>query len=137
MVPVSDEELGALFARAASNKIDSTIYSRVEARVLNQPLPPQSQSTVPGTPSFARGLTQSIDTLIDWVSPRRQTLWQPVLAASCPLVLGIVIGNFFHFGVNATTEPSFESWDDELVMLSFNDMTSLDETLEALEGETR
>ena len=137
VVPVSDEELGALFARAASNKIDSTIYSRVEARVLNQPLPPQSQSTVPGTPSFARGLTQSIDTLIDWVSPRRQTLWQPVLAASCPLVLGIVIGNFFHFGVNATTEPSFESWDDELVMLSFNDMTSLDETLEALEGETR
>jgi hypothetical protein len=137
VVPVSDEELGALFARAASNKIDSTIYSRVEARVLNQPLPPQSQSTVPGTPSFARGLTQSIDTLIEWVSPRRQTLWQPVLAASCPLVLGIVIGNFFHFGVNATTEPSFESWDDELVMLSFNDMTSLDETLEALEGETR
>ena len=137
VVPVSDEELGALFARAASNKIDSAIYSRVEARVLNQPLPPQSQSTVPGTPSFARGLTQSIDTLIDWVSPRRQTLWQPVLAASCPLVLGIVIGNFFHFGVNATTEPSFESWDDELVMLSFNDMTSLDETLEALEGETR
>ena len=53
------------------------------------------------------------------------------------LVLGIVIGNFFHFGVNATTEPSFESWDDELVMLSFNDMTSLGETLEALEGETK
>ena len=137
VVPVSDEELDALFARAASNKIDSAIYSRVEARVLNQPLPPQSQSTVPGTPSFARGLTQSIDALIDWVSPRGQTLWQPVLAASCSLVLGIVIGNFFHFGVNATTEPSFESWDDELVMLSFNDMTSLDETLEALEGETR
>jgi len=137
VIPVSEEEFDALLARAASNKIDSAIYSRVEARVLNQPLPPQSQPTVPGTPYFASGLTQSIDTLIDWVNPRRQTLWQPMLAASCPLVLGIVIGNFFHFGVNVSTEPGFESWDDELVMLSFNDMTSLDETREALEGETR
>jgi len=137
VAPVSDEELDALFARAASKKIDSAIYSRVEAHVLDQPLPPQSQLTVAGAPSFASGLTRGIDALIDWVSPRRQTLWQPVLAASCPLVLGIVIGNFFHFGVNATTEPSFESWDDELVMLSFNDMTSLGETLEAPEGETR
>ena len=137
VAPVSDEELDALFARAASKKIDSAIYSRVEARVLNQPLPPQSQRTVAGAPSFASGLTQGIDALIDWVSPQRQTLWQPVLAALCPLVLGIVIGNFFHFGVNATTEPSFESWDDELVMLSFNDMTSLGETLEALEDETK
>ena len=137
VAPVSDEELDALFARVASKKIDSAIYSRVEARVLNQPLPPQSQRTVAGAPSFPSGLTQGIDALIAWVSPQRQTLWQPVLAALCPLVLGIVIGNFFHFGVNATTEPSFESWDDELVMLSFNDMTSLGETLEALEGETR
>ena len=137
VAPVSDEELDALFARAASKKIDSDIYSRVEVRVLNQTLPPQTQLTVAGAPSFASGLTQGIDALIDCVSPRRQTLWQPVLAASCPLVLGIVIGNFFHFGVNATTEPSFESWDDELVMLSFNDMTSIGETLEALEGETR
>jgi hypothetical protein len=137
VAPVSDEELDALFARASSKQIDSDIYSRVEARVLNQTLPSQSQLTVAGAPSFTSGLTQGIDALIDWVSPRRQTLWQPVLAASCPLVLGIVIGNFFHFGVSATTEPSFESWDDELVMLSFNDMTSLGETLEALEGETR
>ena len=137
VAPVSDEELDALFARAASKKIDSAIYSRVEAHVLDQPLPPQSQLTVAGAPSFASGLTRGIDALIDWVSPQRQTLWQPVLAALCPLVLGIVIGNFFHFGVNATTEPSFESWDDELVMLSFNDMTSLGETLEAPEGETR
>ena len=137
VAPVSDEELDALFARASSKQIDSDISSRVEARVLNQTLPSQSQLTVAGAPSFTSGLTQGIDALIDWVSPRRQTLWQPVLAASCPLVLGIVIGNFFHFGVNATTEPSFESWDDELVMLSFNDMTSLGETLEAPEGETR
>ena len=43
VAPVSDEELDALFARAASKKIDSAIYSRVEARVLDQPLPPQSQ----------------------------------------------------------------------------------------------
>ena len=31
VAPVSDEELDALFARAASKKIDSAIYSRVEA----------------------------------------------------------------------------------------------------------
>ena len=141
VAPVSDEELDALFARAASTKINSAIYSRVEARVLNQPLPPQSQLTQsqPTKPDavFDGGLTHAIDALIDWVSPRRQTLWQPVLAALCPLTLGIVLGNFFHFGINTTTEPSFESWDDELVMLSFNDMTSLSETLDALEGETR
>ena len=33
VAPVSDEELDAFFARAASKKIDSAIYSRVEARV--------------------------------------------------------------------------------------------------------
>jgi len=52
VAPVSDEELDALFARAASKKIDSAIYSRVEARVLNQPLPPQSQRTVQARPLF-------------------------------------------------------------------------------------
>ncbi|HCO09963.1 MAG TPA: hypothetical protein DIT42_02250, partial [Gammaproteobacteria bacterium] len=52
VAPVSDEELDALFARAASKKIDSDIYSRVEARVLNQTLPSQSQLTVAGAPSF-------------------------------------------------------------------------------------
>lgn len=138
---VSEEELDVLLARAASSELDSAIYSRVEARVLNQPLPTQFQPTQskPTGPDavFDGGLSHAIDALIDWVSPRRQTLWQPVLAASCPLVLGIVIGNFFHFGINTTNEPGFESWDDELVMLSFNDMTSLSETLDALEGETR
>ena len=75
VAPVSDEELDALFARAASTKINSAIYSRVEARVLNQPLPPQSQLTQsqPTKPDavFDSGLTHAIDALIDWVSPRR------------------------------------------------------------------
>ena len=140
MAPVSDEELDALFARAASTKINSAIYSRVEARVLNQPLPPQSQLTQsqPTKPDavFDSGLTHAIDALIDWVSPRRQTLWQPVLAALCPLAWGIVLGNCFHYGINTTTEQSFEAREDEASTLSCNDMTSHSEKRDALEGET-
>jgi len=141
IAPLRDEDLDALIARAAASTMngqdDRALYERIESRVLNQSLPPQIAQTprkvLAASDSFMRG----IDALIDWLNPQRQSLWHPVFAAACPLVLGIVIGNFFNFGLTPASEPNFESWDDELVMLSFLDMSNQGEIIEENEGEIR
>ncbi len=84
-------------------------------RILNQPLPVR-------TPSW-------LDQTFDWLFPVKifsTQIWRPALAACLPLVIGIVVGNYFSFGVIAESQ-GFEYWDDELYVLSLNDYTeSLD-----------
>lgn len=96
------EELGQMAVPA---------FPGLEARVLNQPLPPQRRPV--------------LEALLQWLLPEHalgKQLWRPVLAACLPLVFGILVGNFFSFGVTAES-PGFEYWDDELYVLSLNDYT--------------
>ena len=140
-VPLRDKDLDALIARAAASTMDGqddrALYERIESRILNQSLPPQGAQTPRKVLAASDGFMRSIDALIDWLNPQHQRLWRPIFAAACPLVLGIVIGNFFNFGLTPTSEPNFGSWDDELVMLSFLDISTQGEIIEENEGEIR
>lgn len=83
----------------------------LEARVLNQSLPPRNHSPV--------------DRVLDWLLPANlfgPQLWRPAMVACLPLVFGILVGNYFSFGV-VTENRGFQYWDDELYVLSLNDYT--------------
>ena len=84
-------------------------FAGLEARVLRQPLPPRHRS-IP-------------DRLIAWLLPAEgfgPQLWRPTVAACLPLVFGIVLGNFYSFGVGAQVDE-FEYWENELTLLSLTD----------------
>ena len=96
-------------------KMEAPIFPGLETRILNQDLPSRQQSI--------------IDNIIEWLVPNQlgAQIWHPAIAACLPLVFGVLVGNFFSFGV---TEQglALEYWDDELALLSFNDFSSeLDE----------
>ncbi len=96
-------------------KIEAPVFLGLETRILNQNLPPRQQSV--------------IDNIVDWLVPAQlgTQLWRPAIAACLPLVFGVLVGNFFSFGVSEQ-ELALEYWDDELALLSFNDFSSdLDE----------
>ena len=46
--------------------------------------------------------------------------WRPLSAACLPMLVGIVMSNYFTFGVDVA-DQGFQAWDDELVMLSLTD----------------
>lgn len=84
-------------------------FPNLEQRVLNQSLPPKQVSIV--------------DNFLSWLFPTENLgaqLWRPAMAACLPLIFGIVLGNYYSFGITPTSEE-FESWDDELAMLAFTD----------------
>lgn len=91
-------------------KLEAPTFLGLEARVLSQSLPPQHQSLA--------------DKLINWMIPESigAQLWRPTLAACLPLVFGVLLGNFYSFGVT-DQELALEYWDDELALLSFNSLT--------------
>ncbi|HAG71493.1 MAG TPA: hypothetical protein DCL66_04740 [Gammaproteobacteria bacterium] len=96
-------------------KMEAPAFLGLETRILNQDLPPRPQSL--------------IDSIVDWLIPDQlgAKLWRPAIAACLPLVFGVLVGNFFSFGVTEQ-ELALEYWDDELALLSFNDFSSdLDE----------
>ena len=81
----------------------------LETRILIQALPPQNQSL--------------IDKLVAWLFPDHGSslsLWRPTFAACLPLVFGLLVGNFTDL-VNLEDSGDYQYWDDELIMLSFND----------------
>lgn len=95
------------------DQLQSPEFPGLEQRVLNQDLP-------------LRG-TGLIDRLLNWLVPSSATgagLLRPALAACLPLVLGIVVGNFYSFGFEAYGD-GFQYWEDELLMLSFNDYSEI------------
>ncbi len=97
---------------ALLDEISPPSFAGLEARILQQALPPQPQSV--------------LDSLLDWLIPDSLgvQLWRPITAACLPLVFGIAIGNFFSFGIE-NSGTVLESWDDELTLLSFNDLSSI------------
>ena len=83
----------------------------LESRVLSQQLP--------------RRKVALLDALLAWLLPENpfgKQLWRPAMAACLPLVFGILVGNYFSFGINME-DDSFEYWEDELAMLSLDDYT--------------
>lgn len=93
------------------DQIELPAFPGLEARVLAQVLPPPRDSS----------LEQFLAWLLPWDSLGKH-FWRPAMAACLPLVFGIVIANFYSFGVGVQSE-GFEYWDDELYMLSLNDYT--------------
>lgn len=85
-------------------------FSHLSARIARQPLP-------------ERKLPLS-DRLLNWILPDRGIagIWRPVTAACLPLLFGIVVGNYFNFGISTETR-SADYWEDELAMISLTDYT--------------
>jgi len=99
------------FARleASLDNVPQPVFPGLETRVLNQKLPDKQFDV--------------FDRLFTWLLPETDSikgLWRPAAAACLPLVFGIVVGNFYSFGYD-TADDGFQYWDDELLMLSFND----------------
>ncbi len=92
----------------ALNRIPTPEFPGLESRVLNQYLPPRLRSPV--------------DRLMEWLLPESSSVvgfWRPAMAACLPLVFGIVLGNYYSFGIDNSYE--FDNWDDELLMIAFTD----------------
>jgi hypothetical protein len=86
-------------------------FPGLETRVLHQPLPKRSRS-------FS-------EEVMSWLLPDEyfgKQVWRPAIAACIPLVFGIVLGNYFSFGIGIE-DDGFQYWDDELAMLSLTDYT--------------
>jgi len=86
-------------------------FNGLQDRVLNQGLPPRQASP--------------LDRLLRWLIPEPGSTtgwWRPLTAACLPLVFGILVGNFFSFGI-ARQELTFAYWEDELAMLSLTEIS--------------
>ena len=63
------------------------------------------------------------DHLLDWLLPHSQKLaawlWRPALVACLPLVCGILLADYFSFGIDGAQN----SREEELYLLSLNDYT--------------
>ena len=102
--------------QALENKLDNLVvpeFSNLEQKVLNQALPPRQQSILPK--------------ILNWLVPAERSgmqLWRPAMAACLPLVFGIVLGNYFSFGISADLSQEtdeFEYWEDELTFHALSD----------------
>lgn len=63
------------------------------------------------------------DRLLDWLSPHSERLmawlWRPALVACLPLVCGVLLADYFSFGIEGVQN----SREEELYLLSLNDYT--------------
>ena len=92
-------------------KLEVPDFPGLETRVLNQSLPKHNRSF--------------FEEAMSWLIPDEyfgKQVWRPAIAACIPLVFGIVVGNYFSFGIDIE-DDGFQYWDDELVMLSLTDYT--------------
>ena len=95
------------------NRLAVPDFPGLESRVLNQALPERN-----------RGF---FDSIAEWLLPREgfgQHLWRPAVVACLPLVFGVVLANYFSFGVGVETD-GFQYWGDELAMLSLTDYSEV------------
>ena len=93
------------------DKIAVPDFPGLETRVLNQALSPRQQSL--------------FVSVISWLLPTENfgaNLWRPALAACLPLVFGIVLGNYYSFGISSEVDE-FDYWEDELAMIALTDIS--------------
>ncbi|GAB5499565.1 MAG: hypothetical protein PsegKO_18760 [Pseudohongiellaceae bacterium] len=85
-------------------------FAGLAARVAQQPLPQPRLSLV--------------DRLLNWIIPDRGIgeFWRPATAACLPLLFGVIVGNYFNFGITTDIQAA-ENWEDELAMISLTDYT--------------
>lgn len=86
-------------------------FPGLESRVLNQPLPEPKGSI--------------FEELANWLLPGEsfgKQFWRPAIVACIPLAFGIVVANYFSFGVDIESD-GFQYWGDELAMLLLTDYT--------------
>ncbi|MDG1025796.1 MAG: hypothetical protein P8N94_00630 [Gammaproteobacteria bacterium] len=86
-------------------------FPGLESRVLNQPLPEPKGSI--------------FEELANWLLPGEsfgKQFWRPAIVACIPLAFGIVVANYFSFGVYIESD-GFQYWGDELAMLLLTDYT--------------
>ncbi|MEQ8312725.1 MAG: hypothetical protein RL839_16995 [Gammaproteobacteria bacterium] len=114
----TDSQASALYDQYAAlekqlDHLQAPDFSGLEQRVLQQELP-------------ERTLKLS-DRLVNWLLPSagNNNYWRPALAACLPLVMGIMVGNYSSFG-STVSDDGFQYWEDELLMLSFNEYTETD-----------
>lgn len=114
-----NDEAGKLVSQyrqlhAQLDRLQVPAFPELESRVLQQALPSQVNSR-----------NSVFDRLLLWLlpdNPLGKQFWQPAMAACLPLVFGIILGNYFSFGVGLEVDE-LEYWEDELAMLSLNDYT--------------
>jgi len=93
------------------SQIEEPSFPGLQTRVLNQALPERKS-----------GL---LEIIVSWLLPESNSgsqVWRPAVAACIPLVFGIVLANYFSFGVGVE-DDGFQYWGDELAMLSLTDYT--------------
>ena len=86
-------------------------FPGLESRVLKQPLP-ESRGNI-------------LEELTNWLLPGEsfgKQFWRPAMVACIPLAFGIVVANYFSFGVGIESD-GFQYCGDELAMLSLTDYT--------------
>jgi len=70
---------------------------------------------------FEKFLTWLLPTA--WLLPTERNyknLWRPAVAACLPLMFGIILGNYYTFGINISIDEN-EFWEDQLLMLALSD----------------
>lgn len=96
---------------------------RYEVRPDNIRLRAAILARVDGLPPSTRP-RNVLDAIIGWLLPDlhdSRALWRPVLAASLPLMAGIIIGSTFTIDALDTTD----SWDEEIQLLALEEPESL------------
>lgn len=80
----------------------------------------------PDTTSIQAALLSSIrqsplDRFVAWLLPDEpQKFWRPALAATLPLVIGIVLGS----NIELPNEITYDSWDEEIALLALEEPTT-------------
>ena len=69
--------------------------------------------------SEQRGQSNLLDRILAWVLPENPIqLWRPALAASCPLIIGIMIGMNIDMNMDVSQINTSESWDEEFCIMA-------------------
>ena len=116
------EEIDNLLVRDPQAAEALTQFQQLDQMLRQLPVPDAAQlsmrvasQTLPERP------VGIVDTLLNWLFPSsgRGLVWRPALLACLPLFFGVVMANYFNFGISS--DQSQHNWDDELAMISLTD----------------
>jgi len=91
------------------NQVYVPDFAELEQHILKQDLPQRN--------------IDFCDKLLAWLLPTERSygnLWKPAIAVCLPIMFGIILGNYYTFGVNIILDED-EFWEDQLIMLALYD----------------
>lgn len=97
-------------------------YQELNSLLLNIPAPDFKQlANQIATQDLPAQDVSTLDAIMNWLFPYAGSglVWRPALLACLPLVFGVVMSNYFTFGIG--TDQLQQNWNDELAMLSLSD----------------